>query len=695
MEIGTEELPAADIDVAVTAVRRGIGDGLAQTRLQHGTVRVCGTPRRLTLIVDHLASSQAEVIEIVRGPAWDAAFNADGQPTRAAAGFAKRNRVEPGDLFRVEHEHRAYAAARLVNPARSAIEVLRELLPDLVRSISFRRSMRWNESGTTYSRPIRWVVALLGKQVIPFELAGITAGRTTRGLRVAEVPIELNAAGDYEGSMQSAGIMLDNVSRREAIWHAVTDLAAEVGGRPPSSASDSLLAEVANLVEFPTAIRGSFDEGFLDLPPEVLQTVMIKHQRFFPILRGNAVAPMFIGVANGVVDENLVRAGNEAVIRARYSDAKFFYEHDQCKPLAAYRQDLGTLTVHEKLGSMLDKAHRVEELTGDLAAELGLTAADAEVAKRVAHLAKNDLVTELVIEFPDLAGIMGGYYAQQSGESLAVAAGIRDHVRPVDASDHAPDQLAGGVVGLADRLDSLVGLFAAGVGVRSTSDPYGLRRAGHGIISIIIALDLDLDLDLAVRSAILLLPDELADADVKADVLAFIWRRLETWMRERGLAPDIVTAAIEGARPSIVYKYRVAGELSAIKDSNEFLDVLTAYTRAERMTRGVSNTAASVNPNLFESEYEWALHKALQQVRKTPGLHDSVRDFVRGFSVLIAPVNELFDNVFVTGEDGHAANRLALLRLVADLARPLANLDALHIPTATVSKNSGLSRYPR
>ena len=431
-------------------------------------------------------------------------------------------------------------------------------------------------------------------------------------------------------------------------------------------------------MESPTAIRGSFEEEFLELPPEVLQTVMVKHQRFFPVLHGDAVAPAFVAVANGEVDEALVREGNEAVIRARYSDAKFFHDHDLRKPLDDYRDDLATLTVHEKLGSMLDKADRIESLTAFLLTDIGPSRAEAEVAVRAAHQAKNNLVTSMVTEFSGLAGIMGGYYALQSGESPDVAAAIRDHVRPVDASDTAPATLAGGVVGLADRLDTLVGLFAqAGVRPRSTSDPYGLRRAAHGVIAIVIGLDLDVDLDVAVRHAESLLPAGLADAGVHDDVLAFIWRRLEIWMRERQLPSDVVAAAIGGTRPSILYKYKVAEELAALQRSAEFVAVLTAYLRASRMTRRADTADGTVKPDLFESEYERALHRALQQAADDPRLHESVANFVRGFGNLVKPIDELFENVYVAGDDERALNRLMVLSQVADLARPLANLDAL------------------
>ncbi len=682
VEIGTEELPAADVGVAVEAMRGGAAAVLTEARLDHGALDVRATPRRLVLTVPDLATRQPEVTETSRGPLWDVAFEADGAAKKPAEGFARRYGLTPDRLLKVEHEGRQYVAATVVTPARRAVEVIGEALPGLLASISFRRSMRWNESGVAYSRPIRWITALLGDQVVPFEYAGVESGRVTRGLRSQAGQCELAHARDYEAAIEQAGITLDHDARRGAIWERVVALAEEAGGEPPATAQQALLDEVADLVEAPTPIRGNFDERFLVLPPEVLQTVMVKHQRFFPILRDQSVASSFVAVANGNVDQERVREGNEAVIRARYSDAEFFFANDQKRPLEDYRDRLATLAVHEKLGSMLDKAGRIEELTAALASELALDAETTDVARRTARLAKNDLVTEMVTEFSGLAGVMGGYYAANSGETAAVAEAIRDHVRPVDAGDSAPDSVAGGVVGLADRLDSLVGLFAAGVRARSDSDPYGLRRAAHGVISIVVNLELDFELDVAVRQAEASLPAELRGTSAPVDVLAFVWRRLEVWMRGRGLPADAVVAAIEGTQSSILRKVRVTEELVALQESSDFLDVLTGWNRASRIARGKERSA--IDPELFATEYEHTLYRAYEQVREAPGLHRSVADFTRSFRPLVDPINDLFDNVFVAGEDAAAANRLALLGAVADLALPLANLNALQV-SATAS----------
>jgi glycyl-tRNA synthetase len=684
VEIGTEELPAADVGVAVATVTRGAAAALDAARLDHGPIAVRATPRRLVLTVERVASHQAEVSQTSRGPAWDVAFDAEGRPTKAGAGFARRAGLRPDQLVRVEHDGRAFATATVVSPPRPAEDVLGELLPELLKTIAFRRSMRWDASGASYSRPVRWLVALLGARVVPFDFAGVVAGRATRGLRSSPQPIQLDTADDYDRAIDAAGIVLDHDARSQAIWTRVTELARDVQGAPPESASRALLDEVADLVEAPTPIRGAFDARFLVLPSEVLQTVMVKHQRFFPILRDGEVAPSFVAVANGDVDQDLVREGNEAVIRARYADAEFFFKQDLRRPLDAYRDDLATLTVHDKLGSMLDKAARIEALTVYLSTRVDCDHLDRDTAARAAHLAKNDLVTQMVTEFSGLAGIMGGHYATHGGESDEVAAAIRDHVRPVDASDAAPDRVPGALIGVADRLDSLVGLFAAGVRARSDSDPYGLRRAAHGVIAILVKLDLDLDLDDAVRHAISLLPVELRDPDVAGDVLAFIWRRLEIWMRDAGLSADVVTAAIEGTSPSIVRKHRVARELAVLRHAPEFLDVWTAYTRAARISRGRTDDAP-VDPSLFESEYELRVYDALQRVRDQSGLDDSVADFVRSFGALVEPIDDLFRNVFVSGDDPAADNRLALLGQVAGLARGLANLDSLQFQGAATA----------
>lgn len=403
---------------------------------------------------------------------------------------------------------------------------------------------------------------------------------------------------------------------------------------------------------------------------------MVKHQRFFPFVHGGRVLPAFAGVANGHVSVDAVRQDYEAVIRARYRDAEFFYRQDLARDFESFRDDLRALVLEERLGSMYDKVERLESLTGWFAQAVGLSDAETRAAARAARLAKNDLVTQMVTEFSALAGIMGGYYAEHAGEPPDVAAAIRDHVRPASAGDEPPEDLLGAVVGAADRIDSLVGLFAVGVKPRSTADPYALRRAAYGLVQIVLRHDLGVNLELAVDAAAARQPVEVS-AESRREVLDFIWRRLEVWMRDAGLGHDVVTAAVRGSRASIAAKYRAAVELSELAGSDAFASVLAAYNRAARITRDTT-AAAPVDVALFETPYETALWEAYRRVADRASQSSSVRDFVDAFAELVAPIDELFDNVLVMSDDARVAqNRLALLSAIASLPAPLADLTQL------------------
>jgi len=462
LEIGVEELPASDLDSAIEQLKVNVPKLLDDLHLEHGAVSVSGTPRRLAVMVDSLATRQPDRADLVKGPPAERAFDKDGKPTPASIGFARKNGLEPSALEVREMDGGKYVVAVVKQVGRPTPEVLTGSLSGLVAGIKFDKSMRWNASGVAFSRPLRWLVALLGASVIPFEYAGLTAGRTTRGLRPYNSPeIEIPGAEKYFEIIRKKGIVLDVEERKALIEAGVRELAASVKGEaimPPE-----LLAEVANLVEKPMPLLGGFEKEFLALPEDVLISVMKKHQRYFPIRRAGAthespLLPNFIVVRNG--DEqglDLVRQGNEHVVRARFTDANFFVREDLKHKLEDFRPRLGTLMFQKKLGSMLDKNKRVEKLTEVLVPMLGLEADEAVFARRAAHLLKADLVSKMVIEMTSLQGVMGREYARRDGEAPAVAEAIGEQYQPV------PQTRPGLAVTLADRLDSLAGLFAAPV----------------------------------------------------------------------------------------------------------------------------------------------------------------------------------------------------------------------------------------
>jgi glycyl-tRNA synthetase len=557
--------------------------------------------------------------------------------------------------------------------------VLADLLPDLIARLQFEKTMRWNASGVAFSRPIRWLAALLGEAVIPFSYAGVRSGRLSRGLRpLGSPPIEIPSAAHYLARMRAAAIQVDPAERRADIRKQVLRLARSAGGQV---ADESVLPEVTNLVERPTALLGSFDEAYLALPREVLISVMKKHQRYFPVEAAGRLLPSFIAVRNGDRRHlDLVRQGNEHVIRARFADAAFFVREDVKRPLEAFLPRLATLTFQARLGSMLDKVGRIEALTSDLAGCLGLDAEAAAVAQRAARLCKADLATQMVVEMTSLQGIMGREYALRSGERPAVAEAIREHYLPASAGDDLPVSTPGTVVGLADRLDSLAGLFAAGLAPTGSADPFGLRRAAAGVNQILTGKSIDLDLRLVLGSALDGLPPDVRPAgDARArlidDVAGFIAGRLRAQLLEAGCRYDVVDAVLaeQGHNPSRAWQG--VQQLAAWTQRPDWPPILAAYARCVRITRDQPETYPLAPERLAEPA-EQALYQAYQAASNSPVT--SVDQFFAALVPMIPAISRFFEDVLVMAEDpGVRRARLALLQRIAALARGVADFSKL------------------
>jgi glycyl-tRNA synthetase len=677
LEIGVEELPARDVDTALEQLQTNVPALLKELRLAHGEIKTYATPRRLVALVENLAERQPDREDLVKGPPAARAFDAAGNPTPAAIGFAKGKGVEVSALEKREVDGGQYVVAVVKQAGRPTPEVLLEALPGLVAGIKFEKSMRWNDSGVAFSRPIRWLVALLGNQIIPFEYAGVQAGNITRGLRPYDSPeMLITSANAYLDVMREALVVLDSDERSRLIEEQVKVTAASVGGQ--AIIEPGLLAEVTNLIEHPTAVLGSFNPDFLALPRDVLISVMRKHQRYFPVesqpvnLQPANLKPYFIAIRNG--DEqslDLVRQGNEHVLGARFADANFFVREDVKQPLEAYRPNLSKLIFQAKLGSMLDKADRIEKLTNILIPLLGLNADDAVFARRAARLCKADLATQMVVEMTSLQGIIGGEYARRGGEAPQVADAITEQYQSV------PRTLAGLSVALADRLDSLVGLFAAGLAPSGAKDPFGLRRSALGVVQPLIEHDLALDLRAALAQAASLQPIPADDA-VQAQVLDFITGRLRVVLIEAGNHYDVVDAvlAAQGHDPaSAAQAVKELGEWVSRPDWNT---ILPAYARCVRITRD-QKERFPVDPAHFIEAPESALFAALQSAEQTlHGTRYTPNTFLTAFTPIIPAVNQFFDVVLVMAEDPAVRrNRLGLLQRIASLAEGVADLSKL------------------
>lgn len=669
LEIGSEELPVDDLLAAIEQLKANVPALLANLRLAHQQVTVYGTPRRLSVLVDGLAGRQTDLESLVKGPPAERAFDSAGRPTQAAIGFAKGKGVAVENLQIVEENGKRYVAAIVRETGRDTISALAEALPNLLAGLKFEKSMRWNQTNLAYSRPLRWLVALFGAAVVPFHYAGVVSGRDSRGLRPYDSPpIPINHAQNYAQLMAANGIVIDPAKRQAIIAAKTRQLAAERGGRIPDD--PQLLEEVTNLVERPTPLIGTFEERYLNLPAAVLIAVMKKHQRYFPVLDpvGNLL-PYFIAVRNGDSEHlEMVIDGNEHVIRARFADAEFFYKNDRKRSLEQFLPDLSRLIFQTRLGSMLDKSHRLEKLVPIVGQMIGLSEPELATAGRSATLAKADLMSNMVVEMTALQGVMGGHYAQLSGESAEVVAAIAEQYQAV--SQTRP----GLALALADRLDSLMGLFAAGLAPKGSNDPFALRRAAIQVIENLIANQTYFDLRQALVQAANFLPIA-SDPQTVEQVLEFITGREEVLLRERGYSTTYVKAVLAEQAHNPYAASQTVATLSQAVMAEDWSRLLDGYARCVRITRNQSALFEMV-PAGFNLPAEQSLYAAYQQAAATQD--GTLPTFIATLRQLEPAITHFFDHVLVMDEQPEIRqNRLALLQAIANLSKGLADLSQL------------------
>lgn len=676
LEIGVEELPAGDLDSAIAQLETRVPALLKDLRLEYQGLKVLGTPRRLIVEVQDLAARQPDLEQVVKGPPAERAFDSLGQPTPAAQGFARSKGVAVEALEVRELDGGRYVTALIQQRGKPAVDVLGEALPALIAGLKFDKSMRWNSSNATFSRPVRWLLALYGDQGLNFEFAGLQAGNITRGLRFL-TPHEFSVTDKqaYYHTLEAQGILIDPAERRERVLQQVNRLAAGVNGTIPDD--PSLLAEVTNLIEAPTALRGSFDPEYLKLPREVLVSVMKKHQRYFPIEKEGQLLPYFVAVRNG--DEHWlerVTEGNEHVIRARFADAAYFIREDVRKPLAAYLPGLNKLTFQLKLGSMLDKTYRIQALVQDLLPRFGLDEASVQTTLRAAELCKADLATQMVVEMTSLQGTMGRYYALGSGEPERVATAIFEHYLPRYTGDKLPQSKPGLIIGIADRVDTLVGLFAVGLAPTGNKDPFAQRRAALGLVQNLIAENLDLDLRPVLQAAASHQPVDVASTSLAA-VLDFITERMRNVLLEQGARYDVVEAVLTAQGNNPARANRAIQELGRWVERPDWNAILPTYARCVRITRDLGDLY-SVDGESFSIPAERALLITLQAAEACPRREGSVDDFLNAFLPLTPEINQFFNEVLVMDENlERRKNRLGLLQRIAGLADGVADLSRL------------------
>lgn len=733
LEIGCEEIPASAVEDALSGLRSGLEGALRDARIPHGDIRVTATPRRLVALVRDVALRQDDLTVEIRGPGRRVAYDKEGKPTKALLGFMRSHGAVERDLFAKDTPAGEYIFIRKVTKGKASRDVLSSALPGVIQGIQFPKSMRWGTNELRFVRPIRWLLCLLGSRVVPFEVAGVKVGRKSSGHRTLwrKKPLVVRRAEEYEETLKKGYVLVDLEERKRAVSEQIRGAASSVGG--VAEEDEDLLVHVTNLVEYPTAFVGSFDRKYLSLPQEVLKTAMKHHQKYFPVLaRDGLLLPFFVAVRNGGRKGlDLVRAGNERVLKARLEDALFFFSEDRKEPLSEKVPLLDRVLYVSGLGSLGDKRRRLERLVEALApSREGSVLA---TAKRAAFLSKADLVTQMVGEFPELQGIMGAEYAGLSGEGADVARAIYEHYLPRFANDRLPATPAGTLLALADKTDSIVGCFMAGYKPSGSQDPYGLRRQAIGIIRILARDGGDardkgegpdvtghLTLDSLLKEAFRgyrdaqkeAEPEEEQGAAIKntrvdgakpagvqddetlAEVYDFLLGRLRVILSEMGYSYEVIEAGLSAGGGRVCFLVPLREVLRRVRALSEFLsdkvfaeaaeDLLVAQKRAGNL--GKNAPPGDPDPGVFEGGERGAEYSLYEGIRRT---FDETRgllscgDYLRYLSALskLRPaVDRFLDEVLVMDPDEtKRLNRLKLLRRATELFWEVYDLSKIRV----------------
>ena len=661
LEIGTEEVPAHVMPHLLADLKRLAGDVFAERRLAYDSLRTIGTPRRTALLVTGLAERQEDISTETRGPSVAIAFDAEGKPTKAGAGFARGQGVDPAALIQRD----GYVYASVHERGAETAQLLTELLPELIRAIPLPNSMRWGDLDFRFIRPIRWIVALYGTEVVPFTLANVTSGNTSRGHRtLSPQDFVISSPADYETACEKAYIIVDPVRRRSMITEQINEVAKAAGGT--AEITPDLLEEVLYLVEYPTALSGAFEEKYLALPAETVITPMRDHQRYFPVKAADgSLLPVFITVRNGGREHlDVVAHGNERVLRARLADAQFFFDEDRKKSLAEHREKLKTVVFQQGLGSMYEKTERLMELVTAIVEELAPDEAAYEAmepdARRAAELSKADLVTGMVTEFTELQGIMGREYALLDGEKPEVARAIDEQYMPRFAGDELPQSDLGFALSVADKIDNIVGTFSRGKIPTGSQDPFALRRQALGLVLMLIEHESGLLLSDLVEEA-----SDLYDLDVslcqkmQVYVADFIRLRLKNVLTERGVRYDVQEAVLTDVDfvADVPVRAAYVERLLASDGADALVQSFVRVGNIARMTE-----TGIVDPALFAAQEEGALHAAYE---RAVAARAAGADTLPAERALAAAIDAFFDAVMVMDKDERIKkNRLTLLKVI-------------------------------
>lgn len=678
-EIGVEEMPSRFVSSTLDQLANNLQKSLKENRVEFNNIQTYGTPRRLTLVVDGISVKQSNLEEEVKGPAKKIAIDENGNFTKPALGFMRSKGLKEEEVTFKAMGKDEYLYGTIKQEGKETSEVLKNILPEIVKAVTFPKAMRWGGKNMRFARPIRWMVTLLNDNILDIDLEGIKSSNVTKGHRfLGQSEFEVNSLEDYFTKLEENFVILDQNKRKELIKKQCIEVANSLGGEVEFD--EDLLEEVTHLVEYPTAFYGEFDEAYAKLPKEVVTTPMKEHQRYFPVLKDGKLLPNFIAVRNGNdyrIDK--VKAGNEKVLEARLADALFFYKEDTKNDLESYIEKLKTVVFQAKLGTVYDKTLRIEKLSEKILNILNMSN-ETEDTKRAAKLLKADLVTGMVFEFTELQGIMGREYARVGGENESVSEAIFEHYLPRFAGDMLPKTNAGIVLSISDKLDSIAGFFAIGIQPTGSQDPYALRRQALGILNILMDTKLDVNLKELVELALDNYSNlEFNKEEVTYQIMEFFKERIKNLFRELGIRYDVIDAVLSSDIHDISDMHTRAVELNNWLQKDELVEMLTAFNRVSTLAQKA--TSSEVDEHLLKEQAEINLYNEFKATKLNVQSLLNDRNYSQAldsFASLRPVIDSMFDSVMVMDKDEVIKNnRLALLKQIYDTMLKICDLSKI------------------
>ncbi|MBU1290701.1 MAG: glycine--tRNA ligase subunit beta [bacterium] len=687
LEIGTEEIPAQYMENALKDLNQLAQKYLEEARINYKEIKVYGTPRRLILFIFHINEKQEDIFQKIKGPAYSIAYNKDSQPQKPALKFAQSQRVNVEDLIVEDTEKGKYIFAPKSIIGQPTIEILSRIFPEIIKGMQFPKSMRWGERSLRFIRPIRWILALYGKEIIKFNLNGLDSENITYGHRLlAPQKIKISSTQEYFKKLEKSYVIVDPQIRENIVKTDIKQIIKEIGGE--KIINEKQLKEIIYLVEYPNAILGKYDKKYLELPKDVLTVVMEKHQKYFPIFKNkDELLPLFIVIINNFKKyASKIREGNENVLRARLEDAKFFYQEDQKIPLEKRVDKLKNVIFQENLGSLFDKTERLELLCDYISDSLQVEQKVKEDLLRAAHLCKADLVTEMVKEFPELQGIMGKEYAVLSGERREVAEAIFEHYLPRFSGDRLPLTKSGMILGIADKVDSIIGCFVTGLIPTGSQDPYGLRRQSRGKIAIILKNNLQISLKDIIRKSLSLYKEsvlvelKIDENEIVSQILSFFKQRAKNIFLEEGIRYDVIDAvlAVDSDGDVVDIKHRIK-TIEELYNQPIFRKILNSSSRVLNLSK--NNEETEIDRSLLKEKAELSLYHNYESIYSRTREFIYNKEYKKVFKLLgdlCEPVDEFFDQVLVMDKDKEIRkNRIALIKKIGILFNQVTDLSKI------------------